>query len=60
MFEACDKRHCVNVTIVNDDILEMTESFSVTLERTLGLDDRITLRPVDGVVEITDDDGEYM
>ena len=60
MFEACQKRSCVTVTIVDDDILEMTESFDVTLERTPGLDSRITLRPVDGVVEITDEDGEYM
>ena len=60
MFEACERRRCVNVTIVNDDVLEMTESFHVTLERTPGLDMRIRLDQVDGVVEITDDDGEYM
>ena len=61
MFEACDKQRCVNVTIVDDDVLEtVVESFTVTLERTPGLDSRITLRPVDGVVEITDNDGEYM
>ena len=60
MFGACGTRHCVNVTIVNDDILEMPESFTVTLERTPGLDSRITLNPVDTVVEITDDDGEYI
>ena len=36
-------------------VLEMPESFTVTLESTLGLDDRITLYSVDGVVEITDD-----
>ena len=45
------------MTIVDDDILEMTESFTVTLERTPG---RISLRPVDGVFEIRDDDGENM
>ena len=60
MFEACERQRCVNVTIVDDDILEMTESFHVTLERTPGLDMRIRLDQVDGVVEITDDDGEYM
>ena len=59
MFEDCDRRRCVNVTIVDDEVLEMTESFTVTLERTPGLDSRITLDPVDGVVEITDD-GEKM
>ena len=59
MFGACARRHCVNVSIVDDDVLEMTESFTVTLERISGLDSRITLDPVDGVIEITDDDGEY-
>ena len=60
MFEACDKRRCVNVTIVDDGIHEMTESFTVTLDRTPSLDSRITLDPVDGVVEISDVDGECM
>ena len=58
MFGACDRRHCVNVSIVDDDVLEMTESFTVTLERTPGLNDRIKLNPVDGVIEIPDNDGE--
>ena len=52
VFEGCDRQHCVYVTIVDDDILEMPELFTVTLERTPGLDDRITLDPVDGVFEI--------
>ena len=38
-------------------ICELTESFFVTLERTPGLDSRITLDPVDGEIEISDDDG---
>ena len=57
MFEACQRRSCVTVTIVDDEVLENVESFNVTLERTPGLDMRITLDPVDAVVEITDDDG---
>ena len=61
MFEACQRRRCVNVTIVDDEVLEtVIESFTVTLERTPGLDNRIALRPVDGVFEIRDDDGENM
>ena len=55
MFGACDKRRCLNVTIVDDEVLEMTESFTLTLERTPGLDSTIKLDPVDGVVNITDD-----
>ena len=59
-FAPCQMRSCVNVSIVDDDVLELTESFSITLERTLGLDDRIDLDPFDGEVEITDNDGMFV
>ena len=42
-----------------DDILENDETFNVTLERTPDLDSSITLAPVDGLVQITNDDGRY-
>ena len=58
-FPACETKQCVDVTIVDDDVLENVESFHVTLERTPGLDMKITLDPVDGVVQITDDDGLF-
>ena len=47
--------------IVDDTILENDESFDVTLERTPDLNSRITLDPVNGVVEIADNDhdGKY-
>ena len=48
----------MNVTIENDVVLENTESFDVTLQRTSDLDNRITLNPVDGVIDITDNDSE--
>ena len=53
MFAACEMRSCVNVSIVDDMILENTESFDVILERTPDLDSRITLDPGNGIVEIT-------
>ena len=56
-FAACQRRSCLNVTIVDDVILENIEQFSVTLIRPLDLDQRITLDPVDGIVQITDNDG---
>ena len=56
-FAACQRRACVIVTIIDDEILENIESFNFTLERTSELDIRITLDPVDGVVEINDNDG---
>ena len=56
-FDSCDTRQCTEITIVNDMIVELTESFFVTLEGTPGLDSRITLDPFDGEIEIIDDDG---
>ena len=56
-FAACETRVCVNVPIVDDLVDEPLEVFDYTLERTPGLDPRIELNPVDGVVEIIDNDG---
>ena len=56
-FAACETRQCDNISIVDDVTLEMTESFSVTLERTPDLNSRITLNPVDGDINILDNDG---
>ena len=57
MFAACDTRQCENVPIVDDETLELTETFIVTLDRTPALDNRITLNPVDGDIDILDNDG---
>ena len=59
-FEKCEKLVCVSITIMNDLMVEMAESFNVTLTQTASLDRRIKLNPlkVDGVVRITDDDGK--
>ena len=46
----------MDIPIVDDDVLENSELFNFILERN-GLDGRITLNPVDGLVEITDNDG---
>ena len=58
MFRSCETRVCTNVTIVDDNVAELTERFSVKLNRTDGLDPRITLDPVVADLEIMDDDGE--
>ena len=59
-FLACETKQCVDVTIVDDEVSEGDESFDVTLERTPGLNMRITLDPVDGIIRIIDNDkGEY-
>ena len=48
MFAACETRQCENVLIVDDQTLEMTESFIVTLGRTQDLNNTIILDPMDG------------
>ena len=58
MFRCCETRECTNMTIVDDNVAELTERFSVKLSRTDGLDPRITLDPVVAEFEFVDDDGE--
>lgn len=47
----------MNVTIVDDAVVESLELFSVTLEKTSGRDSWVTLDPKDGVISISDNDG---
>ena len=54
-FAACETRQCVNMDIVSDLVDEPVEEFDITLERTIGLDSRIRLVPVDARVIINDD-----
>lgn len=48
----------MNLTIVDDQVLEDIESFNVDLSRTADLDARITLDPITAVVDIIDNDSE--
>ena len=59
-FDTCDTQRCTEIPIMDNMIVELTESFFVILERTPGLDSRITFNPVEGKIEITDDDGVYI
>ena len=58
-FAACETRQCVNLTIVSDLVDEPVEEFDVTLERTINLDPRISLQPVDARVIIHSDEGNF-
>ena len=58
MFEKCMRRKCVNVTIMEDQMKELNETFTFHLNRTTDLSPRIILDPVDGESYIIDDDGE--
>ena len=57
-FEACTTRVCEPLSIVDDNISERIELFSLTLESPPDLDSRIILNPRDGEVKIDDDDGK--
>ena len=54
-FERCGNRSCTNISIQSDLIMEETETFTISLDRTFGLDPRIQLDPFEGVVTIFDD-----
>ena len=60
LFDACDTRQCLNVTIVDDFDDELNEDFAYNLERSPGLTLDIQLDPVSGQVEIVDNDGQYI
>ena len=59
-FEECQQLNCVELNIINDLTVETTESFGVILERTEDMSSAIILNPSDAVLEIRDDDCEYI
>ena len=60
MFDECDTRNCVNVSIEDDLVVEMTESITVTLG-IIDIPGQGNIIPdsdnVKGFINITDDDG---
>ena len=59
MFGECERRKCVNVTIVDEFEDEPDENFSYHLVETPnGLHPNIELKPVDGEIVIEDNDGK--
>ena len=57
MFDSCDTKKCVNVPIVDDLQVEPVENLTYHLDRTPCLDSSILLDPVNGEIEIVDNDG---
>ena len=54
----CQPVICTEVTIIDDETVELLEeTFTVRLERTAGLDYRISLEDTPATITITDDDG---
>ena len=58
-FRACETSQCLNVTIINDNKLEVSETFTVNLQKSDSLSTKFTVNPSSEVVTITDDDGTY-
>ena len=58
-FDPKEMKRCVGISIPEDNVLELSESFQVNLEKTAGLDDRFTINPAATEVEIYNDDCEY-
>ena len=57
MFDVCDTRQCVLISITNDNKVEKEEKFNVSMTRTVGLDDRVELERVLTTIEVFDTDG---
>lgn len=58
-FQACETRKCVNASIVDDLVDEPNEFFTYHLRRTVDLDPRIELDPMNGRIDILDNGGKY-
>ena len=58
-FYTCRDISCVRIQIVDDEELEDTESFSISLLRNKEEEFNISVDPSTGVVEIIDDDGSW-
>lgn len=56
MLEACHNRACVEIHIVNDELVEGNETFTVELSDLHSNDSRVILSPVQAQVTINDDD----
>ena len=56
-YPACAKIDCVNITIINDERLELSETFNVTLEKSQGPSNKFVLNLIQGQITIVDDDG---
>ena len=54
LFDTCQTKQCALIRIEDDDIIEDVENFFVILENTTELNDRITLDPIDGEIQIND------
>ena len=59
-FPSCDDRYCTDVRIINDNVVEQLELFTVSLWRSEGTGNEIQLEPAEMEIIITDNDGVFM
>ena len=55
-FGACERKQCVNVTIIDDEELEYTETFTIGLEKPHRFGNELELSSSIKVINITDND----
>ena len=58
IFAHCSSEQCLDITIIDDNTLEQRETFTVILERSSSLDERIGLVNGEKTVTIIDDDDD--
>ena len=58
-FEVGETLKCQQITLINDQIPENTERFTVSLSRTSDLDPRIRISPQEAEIVVTDSDCEW-
>lgn len=58
-FDVGETRECLEITIFNDNALEVTESLTGQLALQGGQIPGVTLQPVLTTIDITDDDSKY-
>ena len=56
-FSAEERRHCINVSIVNDGVFEGVETFEAKL---INNAEFVTLDPATATISIVDDDGKSL
>ena len=56
-FPSCDDRYCTHIRITDDNVLELLESFTLSLMRSEDVGNEIQLEPAEMEVTIIDDDG---
>ena len=56
----CAIRSCLSINIINDDKLEDLEYFTVSLERSFGVNNRFSIENMERNVTIADHDGTYI